>query len=245
MRLLLRHIQWMTLELWRQPTYMVSTVAFPSLFYLIFAVPESKTETSANFLMASFSGFAFFGVVFLQFGVSLAQEKSRSWYTFLKTLPFSTRQFLLARFVTSMIYGTAAVAVIIILAFWLTPVHLTLKSWVLFAGCLFLGSFAFCLMGVALGFWASEKTALPLGNLIYLPLSFAGGLWKPPELLPATVQQVSVYLPTRLYGDLLWASVGYKPFEQQAGFGLVGFALVFATVAYFGYLVEADRKLSK
>jgi ABC-2 type transport system permease protein len=78
MKLILIHAKWMFLELFRQPAYLVSTIAFPSIFYLIFAVPESNDVASANFLIASFSGFTVFNMIFLQFDISLTQERTKS-----------------------------------------------------------------------------------------------------------------------------------------------------------------------
>ena len=42
------HCRWMVTELLRQPAYVVATIGFPAIFYLIFAVPESKNEVAAN-----------------------------------------------------------------------------------------------------------------------------------------------------------------------------------------------------
>ena len=237
------HARWMTLELLRQPTYLVSTLAFPALFYLIFAVPESKERATANFLMASFSGFAVFGVIFLQFGVGLAQERTQSWHQYLKTLPIHPLAFLLARFVSSFIFALMTALVIVALALTLTPAQLNSRAWLEFFLALLGGGFAFCFLGIALGFWSNEKTSLPLGNLIYLPLTFAGGLWKPPALLPESIRSVSEYLPTRFYGEILWAVVQGQNVASKYAWGLFGYALLFSIVAAWGYRRDLDYRV--
>jgi ABC-2 type transport system permease protein len=89
-------------------------------------------------------------------------------------------------------------------------------------------------MGLCLGYFSSLKTALPIGNLIYLPLSFAGGLWKPPELLSKNLNKISEYLPTRQYGEALWAIVLSKTVPQRALYTLLIYLLLFITVTYIG-----------
>ena len=240
-KLTLAHTKWMCLDLMRQPAYVVSTIAFPVLFYAIFALPESKDQSSAQLLMSSFASFAVFGVAFLQFGVGTAQEKSHTWYIYIKSLPVSSTQLLLARLLTAMIYSLASAFGVIFLAVALTPVALTQSQWLQFLFWLFAGGISFCMMGLAVGMWASEKSALPIGNLIYLPLSFAGGLWKPPEILPDSIKTISPYLPTRHYGELVWSAIRTSSIPSKHFYGLLAWTIVFSIVAYFGYRKELRR----
>lgn len=232
--LVLLHARWMILELLRQPSYVVSTVSFPALFYVIFALPESKDVGSSNLLMASFSCFAVFGVIFLQFGVGIAQERTRSWYHYLRTLPVRGGHLMAARFISALFFSVLAAAKIIVIALIFTDVELSAFNWLRFTGVLLAGGLAFCSMGLCLGYFSSEKSSLPLGNLIYLPLSFAGGLWKPPAVLPDLLKDVSGFLPTRHYGELAWTVVDGGSIPSDSAFFLVGYGLLFAIVAYIG-----------
>jgi ABC-2 type transport system permease protein len=218
MKIILAHTKWMILELFRQPAYIVSTVAFPALFYIIFAIPESKDKTSSNLLLASFSCFANFGVLFLQFGVGIAQERSKSWHLYLRTLPVRSAHLILARFISSYFFALLSLTSLVILATVYTEFSLTLTEWVLFFLAHFLLGLIFCVMGITLGYWFEEKSALPVGNLIYLPLTFAGGLWKPPGVLPESLKTVSEWLPTRHYGEVLWSIVLNQKLETDSLF---------------------------
>lgn len=234
MTLILIHSRWMILELLRQPAYTVSTLAFPALFYLIFAVPESKDIVSSNLLLASFSCFANFGVLFLQFGIGISQERTTSWYQFLRTLPVKPYQLILARFLSSYLFSLLSIGLLILLAQIFTQAHLDIYQWMsFFIAHLGLG-LVFCLMGLTLGYWAEEKTALPVGNLIYLPLTFAGGLWKPPSVLPESLKTISEYLPTRQYGEVVWAIVNKQKIEIEYLLGLGLYALLFLILSYIG-----------
>jgi ABC-2 type transport system permease protein len=235
MTLVFSHTKWMILELLRSPAYVVSTIAFPALFYSIFAIPESNDKASSNMLLASFSAFAVFGVIFLQFGVGIAQERTRSWYFYLKTLPVQPLQIMAARFLSALFFSLLASLGIILLAVLFTEAELTLWEWAKFILVLQWAGIVFCFMGLSLGYWSSEKSSLPIGNLIYLPLSFAGGLWKPPNILPSALQDISEYLPTRYYGEVLWAVVKSESIRANDVLFLGFYAVVFAAIAYLGY----------
>ena len=71
---------------------------------------------------------------------------------------------------------------------------------------LLVGTVPFAFLGIALGYWAPAEAALPIANLLYLVLAYAGGLWIRPSGLPAAVAAVSPYLPTRALSDALVAA---------------------------------------
>ena len=238
------HFRWMVMELLRQPAYVVATIGFPAIFYLIFAVPESNGEAEANLLLGSFSSFAVFGVVFLQLGVGIAQERNQSWYLYLRTLPISSFTFFSARFLSSLFFSILAAATIVILALTLTPAHLKPEVWFKYILTLSLGAASFSTMGLSLGYWTGEKSCLPIGNLIYLPLTFAGGLWKPPEALPDAIKEISVYLPTRHYGELVWAVLLERDIEfKYAAYLAISF-VIFGFIASIGYKRDQSRRFS-
>jgi ABC-2 type transport system permease protein len=116
-----------------------------------------------------------------------------------------------------------------------TPVSLGADRWARFAATLLAGMVPLSLLGIALGYWASPKGALPLANVLYLGLAFGGGLWTRPPDLPRAVAEISPYLPTRLWGEILWPAVDGRPWAPRPWLGLAGYTLVFGLVAAWGY----------
>ena len=55
----------------------------------------------------------------------------------------------------------------------------------------------FVLLGLAIAYWTSPKTALPVANVLYMLLSYAGGLWTGPGDLPHAVSVISPTPPER------------------------------------------------
>jgi ABC-2 type transport system permease protein len=239
MRLVFLHARASTLELARHPAYVVPTIVFPSVFFLFFVAPGAGGY--ATIKMATFAGFAAIGVAFFQFGVGIAVERASPWERYLRTLPIGVGVRLAARLLSAALFATAAATTLVMTAIATTDVSLSAKRWVELAIVLLLATVPFALLGIALGYWAPERGALPIANLLYLGLSYAGALWIRAQDLPSGVAAVSPYLPTRALSDVLTATVSGDPFAPRSWIALVGFAGLFAAIAVWGYRRDEGR----
>ena len=106
------------------------------------------------------------------------------------------------------------------------------------------GVVPFAFLGIALGYWAPARGALPIANLLYLVMSYVGGLWILPSRLPAGVEAISGFLPTRALSDGLAASARGAPVAWQSWGALGAFAVLFAGVAIAGYRRDEGRRFS-
>ena len=244
MKIIFRHTYSIILDSIKAPAYTVSTIAFPSLFYAIFAVPESTSPQSSNLLLASFSCFAVLGVMFLQFGVSISNDRQSSWYDYIRTLPIPVYSLMLSRLLSVIFFSFISTLAIAIISILFTSTDLSFAEWIKFFLLLHMAGLPFCFMGLCLGFWFSEKSALPVGNLIYLPLSFAGGLWKPPEILPESLQDISMILPTRFYAEILWAFTSREIVEMKFVFLLALYSFIFLILSYFGFRKDYNNGIN-
>jgi ABC-2 type transport system permease protein len=236
------HFKIRFLELVRHPSYVVTSLVFPSMFFWFFGVPNATDPYRAQILMASFSCFAFLGVVLFQFSVSLAQERTSPWNGFVRIMPVSTWTVFLSQLLMTVLFAALAVGAVILVAHITVPVELPNDRWVPLIGNLFLGGLPFAALGLLLGMVCSPKTAVPVANLVYLPLSFAGGLWLPPNALPAPVQKISDYLPTRMYAELVWSGVKGEAVKNWNSFGLLIFLAVFIFLSVFFYYRDTDQR---
>ncbi len=240
MTLTLAHARLLTVELLRQPAYLVPTLAFPAAFFLFFAAPS--TGIAANVRMATFAGFAAIGVAFFQFGVGIAVERSSPWESYVRTLPVTARERLASRLLSATVFATAAAAVVVAVAIGVTPVSLRAATWLELAAALVAGAAPFALLGVAIGYWAPPRAALPIANLLYLVLSYAGGLWFRPERLPRLVEIVSPFLPTHAFARVLAAAaLGASP-PWRSWAELLAFGLLFGALAAWGYRRDEGRR---
>jgi ABC-2 type transport system permease protein len=82
-----------------------------------------------------------------------------------------------------------------------------------------------------------------VANLIYVPLSFASGLFIPVSQLPSFAPRVAPYLPTYHYGQLAWSAIGV-PAEPVATSltWLTAYAVLFVALAVRAYRREEQQK---
>ena len=106
------------------------------------------------------------------------------------------------------------------------------------------GTVPFAFLGIALGYWAPAKGALPIANLLYLVLAYAGGLWIRPSGLPGAVAAVSRFLPTRALSDALVAVAIGAGVDWRAWSVLALFSGLFAVLAVAGYRRDEGRRFS-
>ena len=240
MRLVLAHARAMTIELARYPAYVVPTLALPTVFFLFFAAPVGAAGASVR--MATFAGFAAIGVAFFQFGVGIATERSSPWEAFLRTLPIGPGMRLASRLISAGLFAAAAAGLLLGVASATTPASLSPVRWLGLGAALLAGTVPFALLGIALGYWVPARGALPVANLLYLGLSYAGGLWMRPNRLPETVAGISHFLPTRALTDALIAAVAGAGIDWGAWGALGGFACLFAALAAWGYRRDEGRR---
>lgn len=234
LNILLAHLKIRFIQLFKEPGYVVSTLIFPALFFLIFALPNADTPDKARFLLGSFSVFAVLGVCFFQFGVHYTQELRTGWHRFLHTLPVARYHLFLSQWFAALVCAVLSAAVVYVTIELSTDLEIEFSQWLKMVGILIVGAAPFALFSAALARWLSPTAALPTFNLIYILSSFAGGLWLPPKALPAKVESLSHFLPTRHLGEILWKTSLAQDIEWRYAIFLALFAGTALGIMYAG-----------
>jgi ABC-2 type transport system permease protein len=240
-RLVIAHARAQLVELLRLPSFIIPTLAFPSLFFLFWIAPASRSRP--NVYLASYMGFAVLGIAFFQFGVGIASDRASPWELYLRTLPVRPTARFAARVLVAGIFAVAASAVVAATAVLTTNAGLSAGRWLALAAALLIGSAPFALLGIAIGYWATPRGALPAANILYLALSYAGGLWTGPGALPDVVRRFSDWLPTRQYADVLW-SAAFGGVAAVHWLWLGVYAVTFGLVAAWGYRRDEGQRFS-
>lgn len=236
------HARIALLDLFRSPGYVVPTVVFPALFYALFDLQYARTQSSAAAATTlAFMAFAVSGVCLYQFGVGIASERGRPWERYLRTLPASVPVRFGARIVTALVFAALSAGCVATFSHLTTPIDLDARQWLTAAVFVVAGGVPFVLIGMTIGYWVSARAAVPVATALNLLLAYAGGLWLPPRYLPHAVQQLSPYLPTRQFADLLW-SVWTGTGAAHALAGLAIYTAIFATIAATGYRRDERKR---
>jgi len=233
------------LPLLRTPSYWVPLVIFPTLLYSFFGLSASQDDPElANILMASWSVFAVIGIGFFQFGVSISQSREARWEEYARTLPIGGFPRIVAQITAAAIFLAIALTLLWSVGSFASAVDLSAEQYVKLLAVLMIGIIPFVLMGAALGYSVPARGAVPIANLFYLPLSYLGGLWLPPQMLPDLVAQISPYTPTRQLGEIAWASVlGTFP-PAISVFGLLIFSVISAAITLIMWRRDETKRTS-
>jgi ABC-2 type transport system permease protein len=224
-----------TLQLVRYPAYVVPTLAFPGLVLLVFGHQLARGEPER--LMAGFAATALLTVTFFQFGVGIAADRASPWEAFLRTLPVSVATRLAGRVLSALVFASATVAVVVLVATVVYGASMPPWRFGLLVLALLLGSVPFALLGIAFGYWLSPRSAVPVANLVFFPLAIGGALWaRPTDEVPRGVDVASQALPTRSWIEVLdpiATGDGGLPLHHVGA--LAGWTVVFFAVAWLGF----------
>jgi ABC-2 type transport system permease protein len=242
----------------RVPEFLIGIVVFPVMLYLMFGLPGAGQTlplgtSVAGFMMGSFGAYGMLAIALFAFGVDIATERGRGWLVLMRATPVPAWVYFAGKLAMATLFAAVMLAVLFAVAAAFADVRLAPERWVRLALTLLLGGLSFATLGFALGYWASPRGASPIANLVYLPLSFASGLFIPLASLPRFLQDLAPYLPTYHFGQLVWQAVG--PHDDVAllagavgdGFWshaiwLVATFVTFGLVALVGYRRDQVRQ---
>jgi ABC-2 type transport system permease protein len=83
-----------------------------------------------------------------------------------------------------------------------------------------------------------------VANLLYLPLSYAGGLWGGPATAPGGSGRMLDLIPTHAWAAILWPAVGLGRVDVPAIVSLAAWTIVLATVAAWAYARDEGERFS-
>jgi ABC-2 type transport system permease protein len=235
------------LKLWRIPAFSLPTILFPALLFLLFAAPAARNNAEAGefigqYLLATFSAYGLLGVSFFSIGVGVAAERGQGWGILVRATPLPPWIYFTAKLVMTVIFASLILALMFAAGYIAAGVRMPLLQWGWLFLVLVLGVLPLTTIGFTLGYWAGPNSAAPLANIIFLPLSFASGLWQPLDSLPDIVQQIAPYLPTYHYGRVALYAVGVDDGQIVTHvLWLVGTAVLFTALAVWGYRRDEGR----
>jgi ABC-2 type transport system permease protein len=233
---------------WRTPAFSATNLALPVLFFTFFGLPFAR-QTFPNgisvgaYLLASFAAYAVGSVMVYGFGIGVAVERGMKIDLLMRATPLPPMVDLLARVLNALLFALVALVVLITYGVVVGGVREDLGVWATVIARLLAGSLPFIALGFAIGYSAGANAAPAVANLIYLPLSFASGLFIPFSQLPSFVQQVAPYLPTYHYGQLAWSAVGARSEPVATSLvWLAAYTALFLVLAVRAYRREEQQK---
>jgi ABC-2 type transport system permease protein len=197
----LRELRYEFVRALRTKAYSLSVMGFPVVFYIFFGIILNRGEhhdgmSVAKDMLAGYAVFGAIGASLFGIGVGLAADLSAGWLELKRASPMPPLAYLLAKCATAMGFATIIVTLLTIIGMAFGGVHISLFEYAKMVALVVIGSIPFACMGLLLALLAPFNSAPGIANMIYLPMSFLGGLWLPIDLLPKFLQNFAPILPT-------------------------------------------------
>ncbi len=230
------------LRLLRAPGFSVPIIAFPLMFYVLFALvlgPPQASGGVARHLLAAYTAFGVMAPGLFGLGVSLAMDRDRGLLELKRALPVPAGVYLAAKLVMASLFAAIVSVLLMGLAATAGQVVLDALQWCRLFVLAVLGVLPFCSLGLLIGTLAPGQSAAAVVNMIYLPMSFMSGLLIPLSMLPHTLVRIAPLWPSYHLAQLAEGVMGGT---TQSGFAVHAAALCATGIVFFAL---ARRRLSR
>lgn len=226
----------------RLPAYVVPTLGFPLVFYLLFGVALNHGTGGPfdvpTYMLATYGAFGVMNVSLFAFGVGVAVERGQGWMLFKRSTPMPPFAHFFGKLAMAVVFALVMVGALFALGAAAGGVRLPAMTWLALSGVLVAGTLPFAAFGLAVGYWAGPNSAVAVLNILALPSAFGSGMWIPIQMLPPLVKRIALFLPPYHYAQLALHTLGLdrgdQPPARHAAF-LAVFTAASLLLAWMGY----------
>lgn len=224
-RIFLRELRYETLRMLRTRSFSLSVIGFPVMFYALFALVLNRGAhvdggSAARYLLAGYASFGAVGAALFGVGVPLAAELGAGWLALKRAGPMPPAAYLLAKCGTAVLFAVAIVGALAALGSAFGGVTLTAGECARLLLLAAAGALPFAALGLLMAVLVPANAAPGVTNLLYLPMSFLGGLWIPISLLPAVLRHSAPVLPTYHLAQLMLGALAFPAAGTLLGHAL-------------------------
>jgi ABC-2 type transport system permease protein len=208
LRALLQETRYEFIGRMRLRAFSLSVIGFPVMFYALFGLMNGHT-LYATYLVATYSCFGMIGACLFGIGVGVSHERMQGWLDLKMASPMPRWSYLAAKLFSCAAFALIIVTLLLALGLAFAGVHITPTQTLALYGVTLAGAIPFSALGILIALLVPPNAAPAIINLIYLPMSFASGLWMPIKYLPHWLQRFAPVLPAYHYGQLALGIFGY------------------------------------
>jgi ABC-2 type transport system permease protein len=187
------------LRLMRNPSFSVPIIAFPLMFYVLFAIvlgPPSAGGGVVRHMLATYTVFGAMAPGLFGLGVTLAMDRDRGLLELKRALPMPAGAYLAAKVAMSAVFAAIVSLLLMAIAATAGQVVLEVVQWGELLLVAVFGVLPFCSLGLLIGTLVKGQAAPAVINLIYLPMSFLSGLLIPLSVLPHSLARLAPFWPS-------------------------------------------------
>ncbi|MBD0689708.1 ABC transporter permease [Streptomyces sp. CBMA123] len=220
----------------RNRRYLFFTVVYPALMYVFFINAYGSGNQAGGlpvktYFMVSMATFGAVGAVLTGSAQRISLERKSGWTRQLRLTALPGRAYTVGKIAATAVTTLPAILVVFVVGA-SQGVSLSVPQWIGLAAALWLGSFVFAALGVALGYAAAPEAVQPIVMITYMAMALLGGTWFP---VSGSLEKFARFNPVFLYNKLAGFTQPGHSLDLAAVAGLVAFFAVFvaaATVLY-------------
>ena len=239
-RIYLLEAKYELLKLMRLPAFVIPSLGFPMMFYALFGLLLPTKDASfdiAKYLLATYGPFGVIGIALFSLGVGVAAERGQGWLAVKRASPMPIPAYFFGKYAMTVLFSAVLVTLLGLMGAVFGHVRMPASQWAMLMLVEVLGAIPFCAAGIAVAYLVGPNSAPAIVNAFYLPSAFLSGLFIPAEMLPSFLRSFAQFLPPYHLARLALTVVGVEPVSKvwiHVG-ALVGFALLFTTIAVIAY----------
>ncbi|MGK4582834.1 ABC transporter permease [Kitasatospora sp. HPMI-4] len=225
----------------RNKRYLMFSLLYPGLLYLFFISAYHGGNVAGgtpakSYFMVSMATFGAVGAVLGNSAQRISLERKSGWIRQLRLTALPGRAYTIAKIASCAVTTLPAIAVVFAIGA-VEGVELSAARWAGLGLALWLGSFVFAALGVALGYAAAPDSVQPIVMITYMLMAVFGGTWFP---VSGSLKNVARFDPVYMYNQLAaFIQPGHSVDTAAVG-GLAGFLVVFVAAA--AHLYRRDTK---
>jgi len=243
--LALVHTRYALLETVRVPIAVIGTVAFPTLAFCLFVLPQeviTRDSELATSAIASMIVFAFMSAGLFSIGLDLATQRAKPWLPYLRTLPGSPGARVAGLVISTLVTAIVAMVPLLLVGALFTQARPGAADALAGVGLVIVTAIPSMLIGVIIGTTAGPKAAIAITQVAMFLLAFGGGLFLPPVLFPGWLDAVSRVLPIRQAREIVVGAATGLGVPLWAVLGLAAWTVVLGVLAVWLYRRDQGRR---
>ena len=239
------HTKYNLLETMRVPIAVIGSLVFPTLAFCLFVLPQRMVVDEPDFATAAIASmvvFAFMSASLFSIGLDMAEQRSKPWWPYLRTLPGSPAARLIGLMSATLIISILAVIPLLIVGGIFTSAAVQPGELFAAIGLAILTAVPSALLGTIIGTTAGPKAAIAITQVAMFLLAFGGGLFLPPILFPEWLDLASKFLWVREAREIVIAAALGQSAPLWAVVGILAWTLVLGALAVWLYRRDEGRR---
>jgi ABC-2 type transport system permease protein len=224
----------------RNRRVMFFSVAYPVALYLIIGKQGKATLNGVDFsvyYMLAMATFGSLGTSLNNTAIRIAQERKEGWTRQLRLTALPGEGYVVAKVLTAGVMALPSIGLVFLVGGLFNSVHLGAAGWVVSAVTIWIGALIFAALAVAIGYSLPNDTVQLVTMIVYLGMSFLGGLW---FTVSGALGDFAKALPTYQENEVSRNVIAHHPVSAVSYLVLAIWLVAAASLA--GWLFRRDSR---